>query len=82
MLQDVKADAAICVDVRVEHFGQKLNLWRFVWIVLRELDCQVEASAFPDGVFRSKNNSLPMEERITARRSLNAILSGVLVHFF
>ena len=36
MLQDVKTDAAICVDVRVEHFGDESDGGRFGGVLLCE----------------------------------------------
>ncbi len=64
MTQNVKADAPIRVDIRVEHFGQELDLGCLVRVLLSKLDCQIKTATFPDGVIRSKNYSFPVEERV------------------
>ena len=46
----------------MEQFGQKLDLWRLVWVVLRKLKDQIEAAALPDSVFRAEDHGLPVEE--------------------
>ena len=66
----------------MKHFRQKLHLWCFVWIVLSELDRQVEASTVPNGIFRTKNDSVPVEQTVATWRCLNRLLRRVLVHLF
>ena len=80
MGENIEADAAIGVDVWVEHFGQEFNFWRLVRVILSKLDSHVEAATFPDGVFGAKNDSLPVVERVTRWSCLNALLRRVLVH--
>ena len=64
----------------MEHFRHESNFGCFVRIVVTELNDQIEDSALPNGVVRSKNDCFPLEERITGRRGLNAILSNIVMH--
>lgn len=59
VLQDIQTDLTIVVDVRMEHFCQKSNLWRLVRIIFRKLEHQFEGSTLPWRVVGSKDNSLP-----------------------
>ena len=64
MLQYIKADAAISVNVGVKHLGKELDLRGLVWVVLSKLNRQVEAPSVPNCVFWTEDDSLPMEERV------------------
>ena len=82
MLQDVQADAAICVDVRVEHLGQELDFRSFIWVILCKLNGEVETSSFPDSVLRPEDHSLPEVKRVATWSGLNAFLGCIFVHLF
>ena len=62
MLQDVEADAAIGVDVWMEHFCNELHFRCLVRVLVRELDDQIKTTAFPDSVLGPKDNGLPVVE--------------------
>ena len=82
VLQNVQTDGAVRVDVRVEHFCQKLHFRRLVRIFFRELESEIEAASVPNGVLRAENDGLPVEQRIAARRRLNRLLRRILMHLF
>ena len=44
VLQDVEADAAVSVDVGVEHLRRELHHRRLVRVLLAELQCQLEGA--------------------------------------
>ena len=50
VLEDVKADAAVRVDVGMEHLGQELHHRRLVGILLAELQGQLERSILTNAV--------------------------------
>lgn len=52
-LQNVKTDAAIIVDVRMEQLGDELDDGRFVRVVLGEEEREFEGSTFPWGIIRA-----------------------------
>ena len=81
VLKDVEANAAIRVDIRVEHLRQELHFGCLVRVLLRELNRQVEAAAVPNGILGPKNYRLPVEERVTARCGLDGLLGRVFMHF-
>ena len=81
MLQYIKANAAIGVNVRVKHLGKELNLRGLVWVVLCKLNRQVKAPTVPNRVFWTEDDSLPVVERIAWGCSLDALLGGILMHF-
>ena len=81
MLQDIEADAPVGVNVGVEHLGDKLDLGRLIWVLLRKLYRQVETAPVPNRVLGAKNDSFPVEERVTGRCCRDSVLSGILVHF-
>jgi hypothetical protein len=62
LLEDVQADLAVLVDVRVKHaFGvDELNFWRLIRVGLFQLNCEMKDSALPLGVIWSEYESLPL----------------------
>ena len=62
MLQDVEADAAIGVNIGMEHFCNEFDFGSLVRVLLSEFYRQVEAATLPNGVLRSKDDSLPVEK--------------------
>ena len=62
MLKDVKTDAAVRVDVWMEHFCNELHFRSLIRVLFRELDDQIKTTAFPDSVLGPKDNSFPMKE--------------------
>ena len=44
VLEDVQADAAVCVDVGVEHLGEELDHGGLVGLLFTELQGQLECS--------------------------------------
>ena len=62
MLQYVKTDATIGVDIRMKHFCNELHFRCLIRVLVSELDDQIKATAFPDGVLGPKYYSLPMVE--------------------
>ena len=64
LLEDVQADLAILVDVRVKHaLGvDELNFWRLIRVGLLQLDGEVEDPALPLGVIWSEDQSLPLSQ--------------------
>ena len=62
MLQDVETDAAVGVNIGVEHFGYKFDFGSFVRVLLCEFYRQVKATTLPNGVLRSKDDGLPVEK--------------------
>lgn len=55
------------VDVRMKHFREKANLWRFVWVLLRELQVELEGAILPDGILRPNDNCSPLHDIIFFR---------------
>lgn len=56
----------------MEHFGLEYYFWGLVGIVLSEEYFEDEDAAFPDGVDRAKNDSVPL---------VNVILVGYCFNF-
>ena len=81
VLQNVHANVPVIVNVRVEHFGEKLYLGGLAWVVFSEVKFQRKNSTFPDAVVGSKNHSFPFEQRIACWSRLEGVSSVVLLHF-
>lgn len=71
VLQNVKADAAICIDVRMEHFCDEAHCGRLAWVVFCELKCQLEGSSFPGRIIGPEDDGAPKHDVVVLRRSLD-----------
>ena len=80
MGENVQAYASIVVNVWMEHFRHEANFRSFIWVVLVELDDQIEDSALPNGIIWPENDGFPLEEGVPGWRGLNAVLGIVVVH--
>ena len=64
VLEDIKADTAVRVDVTVVDTGGEVDLWRLERVVGREVNVQEEHSTSVRGVIRSHDGCLPVEHII------------------
>src|ERR1700712_4619945 len=72
--QDVQADAAVAVDVRVVDAGGEVDLRRLEGVVGGEVDREEEDAAGVGGVARAHDGRLPVELRMLCQyRCLAAI---------
>ena len=49
----------------MEHLGDEFDLGCLVGVLVSKLNRQIEASTVPNGVLWTKNDGLPVEERVT-----------------
>ena len=67
LIEDVKTDGAIAINIAVVNFRYKVESRRFEGIVGRELDIQPEQTAGIRSPFRSDDSSRPVIEIVTNR---------------
>jgi hypothetical protein len=77
ILEDIKTDSSVGVDVAVVDPGGKLDLGRHKWIIGRKVNIEKENAARIGGIVRSLNCSLPVEH-VISDGSCGAISRGVL----
>jgi len=65
VLENIKANSPIRVDIAVINAGGEMNLWRLEWIISGEVDIQKEDSSSIRGVVRTHDSSLPMKHIIS-----------------
>ena len=61
ILQDIEADRAIAVDVRMVNFRREAHLGRLEWVVGGEVDVQEENASRVRRILRTHDRSLPVE---------------------
>jgi len=71
-LQDVQADSPVIVDVGMEYFGDKLDLWRFGGIIFTELQSQLKEASLPNGVLGPLNIGGPGVDAVLIWRGIDA----------
>lgn len=81
VLEDVKADAPVAVDVGVIDSSGELKLWRLERIILWEVDVQEEDSSLEGAVLRTHDGGSPMEEVFSGRAGA-ARSRGVILNIF
>lgn len=59
--QDIQADAAVGVDIRVVNASGEVDLGRLEWVVGREVNGEEEDTARVGGFARSHNRGLPVK---------------------
>jgi len=72
ILQNVQANAAIGVNIGMEHFGDELDNGSFVGVFLSEPERESERAIFEGGVVRSKNDGVPLHQIPIGGRTGNA----------
>ena len=77
IFQNVKANSAICVDVRVVNLRRELNLRRFEWVVCRKLDIQEENATLVRAIRWPHNRRLPREQ-VLAHGACTAVRGRIL----
>eukprot|EP00302_Diacronema_sp_CCMP2436_P053959 CAMPEP_0180065450 /NCGR_PEP_ID=MMETSP0985-20121206/8752_1 /TAXON_ID=483367 /ORGANISM="non described non described, Strain CCMP 2436" /LENGTH=149 /DNA_ID=CAMNT_0021995881 /DNA_START=748 /DNA_END=1197 /DNA_ORIENTATION=+ len=78
VLQDVEADRAVRVHVRVEELRHELDRRRLVRVVLRELELQAEGAVLPRRVVRAKDDGVPLHDVVILGRAADALRWVVL----
>lgn len=68
VLQDVQADAAVRVHVRVEHLGDEADRRRLVRVLLGKFYCQLKRAVLEGGVVRPENHSVPYHDVVVCGR--------------
>ena len=84
VLQNIKADTSVGVNVAVIYFGSEGHLGGLERVVRREVDIHEEHTARVWGLIRAHDSGLPVEQ-IIAHRSTRAVSWGVLsdlIEFF
>ena len=56
----IEADTTIIVNIWMEHFGQKFNIWRFGGVFLTEIKFELKESSIPSSSLRSFNKGSPL----------------------
>ncbi len=80
-LQNIKTDAARCVDIRMVDFGAEGDNRRLERILRRETDVQVEESTLIGRIRRAEDHGLPGEEVCLAHGASRAARGGILLKF-
>ena len=65
ILEDIKADSSVGVDVAVVDPSGKVDLGRFEWVIRREVNIEKKDSACIGRIVRSHDCGLPVEHVIT-----------------
>jgi hypothetical protein len=65
ILEDIKTDSSVGVDVAVVDPGGKVDLGRFKGVIGRKVNIEKENAARIGGIVRSHNCGLPMEHVIS-----------------
>ena len=79
VLQNVKADTTVCVDVWMVNLGLKLALGWFEGIIGRELNIKEEDTSLVGGVTRAHDHSLPVEHVVVVDRACRDRLRTVFL---
>lgn len=66
-LQNIKAYTSICIYIWMEHFGDEFHGGRLIWILLGELESQLEGSIFEGRILGAEDYRLPHEYVIFGR---------------
>lgn len=72
ILEDIQTNSTVIINIRVEYFWNKLNLWRPCWILIIELKCEFKETTFPNGAFGSFNIGCPIIDVILAWGSIDS----------
>ena len=73
VLQDVQADGAVRVDVRVVNARDEVDLGRLEGVVRRELNVKGKDATLEGTVLRAHDSGHPVKEIILSRRPCRAI---------
>jgi len=64
VLKYVKADTPISVDIWMEHLREKLDYWRFVWVLFAEFHRELECAILKGSVMGTKDDGIPQHDVI------------------
>jgi hypothetical protein len=69
ILENVETNASVAIDIRMIDSSREVHLWRFEWIISREMNRQEKHSVCVGTICRSHDRSLPMKKVVTNRSS-------------
>lgn len=80
VLNDVKAQGAVCVDIWVEHFGGEADARRLLRVLFVEGEAERVDAALPRGLRWTEDGGAPHEKVLLTEGGSAAALRGLLAH--